>query len=52
MRKSSKNPLLTNEMLADETHLVFTNLGSEMHSKGGIANLGHPVYFNDKLEYC
>ena len=25
-------------MLGDETHLVFTNLGSEMHSKGDIAN--------------
>ena len=36
--KSSKNPLLANEMFGNETHLVFTYLGSEMHSKGGTAN--------------
>ena len=36
--ESYKNPLLTYEMLGNETHLVFTNLGSGMHSYGATAN--------------
>ena len=36
--ESWKNPLLTDEMLGNETHLVFTNLGSGMHSYGATAN--------------